>query len=369
MAAQCHLVTGATGFIGGALVLELLGRTDAEILCVTRPKGKTTAEDRLRAALVRAARAYGQPGLGQAIMRRCRAVVGDVTHPGCVAEPLRRGRVSQVWHAAGSLLFKEDSADEVFRHNVAGTQNLLRLAQELAVPCFNHVSTAYVAGRRTGVIESAPPAEDVVANNCYERSKIAAERAVLAAGLDCVRVYRPSIVIGHSTTYEATTFTGLYGFIKAFIAVRAAIARTLGDFLAFRPLRLRADAGAHINFIPVDRVASAAVTVALSGGGQGIYHLANSCQPTLGESMCLLAQRLAIKPPVYVTDPGEFSLIDERVDERLEFYRSYLGGSKFFDLEPTQRLVGRDVLTVPLKPDVLGGYIDWYLDRHHRGGN
>ena len=49
------LVTGATGFLGSTLVVELLRRRpDVEVLCLVRGTGTTSALDRLRSRRARA---------------------------------------------------------------------------------------------------------------------------------------------------------------------------------------------------------------------------------------------------------------------------------------------------------------------------
>jgi nucleoside-diphosphate-sugar epimerase len=367
MSRPVHLVTGATGFVGGALVLELLARTDAHILCLTRPRPGREPADRLRASLIGAAKAYGVPELGTEIRDRCQALAGDLTEPQCGLASLP-GAVDQVWHAAGSLSFSDDRADRIYLHNVTATAHTLELARKLSARCFSHVSTAYVSGRRTGFIEAAPVTDDSLSNNYYERSKIAAENIVLtsATDIDCVRIFRPSIVIGHSQTYAATRFNGLYGFIRGLVQVRSAVKPVLGDYLAFRPLRLRGDVDALINFVPVDRVAEAAVSVGLADDNPGIYHLANSQQAILGPSFTVLAERLNMMAPRFVRDEGEFSLIDERVDQRLVFYHPYMTGARYFDLASTCKATGTSVLEYSLSADVLGNFIDWYLRRQRR---
>lgn len=58
---RAQLVTGATGFVGAALVLELLARTEDTLVCVVRPREGVTVQERLLAALEEAADAYEVP--------------------------------------------------------------------------------------------------------------------------------------------------------------------------------------------------------------------------------------------------------------------------------------------------------------------
>lgn len=369
MNSRHHLVTGATGFVGGALVLELLRRTDARVTCVVRPRGGRSAQERLEDSLSAAAGAYGDDDLVPLIADRCRALAGDVTEDRCGVDTVDLAPVDEVWHAAASLDFEERRKAEILRDNLDGTRHVLDLAEALETACFNYVSTAYVAGMRTGWIPAEPVPAGTTTNNAYEYSKIRAEAAVLAAGFARTRILRPSIVIGHSRTLAATSFTGMYGFVNGLSAARAEVRRHLGDMLVFRPLRIRAEADARINFLPVDLVVGAAVGISLADGDSGVYHLANSSQPTVAESLSTLCDLLKIRRPVYVTDAEEFTLIDERVDERLEFYHSYVHGTKDFDLANVNKLVGDHLLDHPLPPARLAEFMTWYLDRRGLRGN
>lgn len=77
---RAHVVTGSTGFVGAALVLELLDRTDDRIVAIVRA-GDTTAEQRFEAALNSAADAYDRPRPSAAELARCTVVAGDLLAP------------------------------------------------------------------------------------------------------------------------------------------------------------------------------------------------------------------------------------------------------------------------------------------------
>lgn len=357
---KLHFVTGATGFVGGALVLELLRQTDAHVVCLVRGKDGATAEGRLRTSLAAAARACHSPELLPEIARRCRAVEGDILQSlsGCMGVP---GSAAELWHCAASLRFEEENQADIYLHNVRGTENVLELAEQLRVQHFNYISTAYVAGGRSGLIVEELPAADTPTNNLYEQSKIKAELLVAASRQFQTRIMRPSIVIGHSRTLVTTGFTGLYGFIGELKRFRRKVARRLGGYLTHRPLRIWADEFAAINFIPVDAVASNAVRISLSNSTARIFHLTNECSALLGESLRALFCELCLRSPRFVGASSEFTSIDEAFDSAIRFYRSYLSNSKTFDRTNTDAIVGESASRYDMTAEDLLRYIRWYL--------
>lgn len=353
------LITGVTGLLGGAIALELMTKTRSTLYCLVRPRKGRTADERLRAALESSAAAYGID-LSAVDISRCVAVEGDITDLSRVGVP---GGVGEVWHIAASLAFEDSRADEIAEQNVNGTQNVVELAERLGASRFNYVSTAYVAGERRGTIHEERIPESWVSNNAYESTKVAAERFVLDSCFATVRVFRPSIVIGHSVTHGATTFTGLYGFVRGLQRARNLVRESLGDLLKYRPLRLLADGDTPVNFIPVDYVARAAVGISLSSNESNIYHLANSTPPTLANSWDTVTEVLEMRRPIFVSDTAEFTLIDSKVDEQMAFYRSYMNDEKHFDVTNSEAVLGKGALECELSPDEIAKYVAWYLDR------
>jgi nucleoside-diphosphate-sugar epimerase len=356
-----YLITGATGFVGGAIALELIARTDADLVCLVRPGAHADAGARLEAAWRQAARVYNREHLLPQALERCQVLPGDVTLPRCGVADDAVPEVSEVWHAAASLAYKDESADEINRQNVAGTSEVLGLARAAGAETFNYISTAYVAGNRTGTVREELPAPGVECNNAYERSKIRAELLVAEAPFARVRIMRPSVVIGHSETYGATTFTGMYGFARGLRDLQREITKRLGGFLARRPLRLHADPSARINLIPIDVVARNAVSIATSATDASIFHLTNASPPTVGEAIRAIADAVGIRPPRYVDSSREFTSIDEEVDARLEFYNSYIRSDKQFERENTDAITGPDASDVPLTCERLRSFVDWYF--------
>jgi nucleoside-diphosphate-sugar epimerase len=366
MQGDADLVTGATGFVGAALVLELLRRGSGSIVALVRP-GRESAAERLSRALTAAAVAYGAPELVGAIERRCVAVEGDVTRPGCGAPALPSRRYQRFWHSAASLAFEDRYAAEIRAVNVDGTQNALALAARAGVvEAFNYVSTAYVAGAREGLVGAAAVV-DARPNNLYEASKIEAEAAVAAERRFYARILRPSIVIGHSETLAATTFSGMYGFLRRLYTFRRLMDRTERGLLAARPLRICGDPAAPLDLVTIDQVAGELAGIGLSGaqgaGGCSYFHVNQARPPTVGEVIGGMAEALEMAPPRWVEDASELEWIDEKFNDRIDFYRSYLRGRKRFDRAGTDVLVGAPARSMAVDLPGLRRHYGWYLAR------
>lgn len=189
---MAFLVTGATGIVGCELVSALL--TDPDGTPVYALVRGTPAVAAAKEAWLR--RWVGEPPDG-----RLTIVVGDCELEGLgLSDQVRRHieqHVTGILHAAANTDF-EQAPEKAFAANVVGTRNALTLAQRLRhIKRFGFVSTAYVAGTRSGVIlEDSVPA--VGFDNEYECSKAAAESEVLASGLPAA-AYRLGIIVGRAT--------------------------------------------------------------------------------------------------------------------------------------------------------------------------
>jgi nucleoside-diphosphate-sugar epimerase len=364
IAGDTHLVTGATGFLGGALVLELLDQTSDGIACLVRPAGDADrAATRLLEALDRACALYGREDLLPAIRERCRAVPFDLREPSEAALRRLPSGVGEVWHLAASLKFKRAQQAKVFEQNVDGTRAVLELATRSGASALNYVSTAYVAGDRSGLILEQPARDTSVAHNVYEESKIRAESIVDDWDGVRTRIMRPSIVIGHDTTHAALSNSGLYGFVLGVRSLKHDVRRRkLGDFLAHRPVRLRGDGHAPINLIPVNVVARNAVRIGRSGSEAGVFHLVNAAPPPAVEVGRVVFSTLGMAAPRWVDGTDEFTLIDERLDEepRTQFFRTYLARDRVFDLSNTTAALGEAASEIPLEGEALAPYVEWY---------
>lgn len=146
------LLTGATGFLGQAVLQALLeSRPEDTVTVLVRPRGTQTGRDRVERLLTRPvfaawiARA-GEDAVAEALRSRVEVLEGDLS-----ALPPLPESVGTVIHSASSVSF-DAPIDEAFETNVGGVENLYRVLLETGQdPHVIHVSTAYVGGISKGV--------------------------------------------------------------------------------------------------------------------------------------------------------------------------------------------------------------------------
>lgn len=159
-------VTGATGFLGTALVERLMRCVpDCELVLVVRP-GWRGADERVRRDILRndafdrlraAADAVGSGSetFDEAAARRIQAVAGDVTQDGLGLDEAGRSRLAacdMVIHAAAAVSF-DAALDDAVEVNMLGPVRVAEAMRAAGTGADAHliaVSTCYVAGSRRG---------------------------------------------------------------------------------------------------------------------------------------------------------------------------------------------------------------------------
>jgi amino acid adenylation domain-containing protein/thioester reductase-like protein len=251
------LLTGPTGFLGAYLLRELIQRTDAQILCLVRVPGHTsgTARGEIegRRRIEENLRSYGI--WDDAFTHRIELVIGDLGEPRLgLPGPVFTGlsqTVDMIFHNGGAVNFLQDY-DRLKAVNVTGTVELLRLASLGKATSVHFVSTLgiYLGGGSRTVTEADAPGDPAGLHSGYNQSKWVADALVRAArqGGLAATVHRPARVTGDSQTGAANA--GDYF---------SALLRSFTETGAVPDLPERAD------MAPVDTIASAIVTLSLSG--------------------------------------------------------------------------------------------------------
>ncbi len=149
------LLTGATGFLGQATLEKLLSsHPDVRVSVLIRPRGTVTAQKRFDSLLRKPVFRELRERIGDEELRRIAAERVTVIE-GDLGEVTLPGDLDVVVHGASTVSF-DPPIDEAFRTNVSGVVTLYEaLKASGADPHVVHVSTAYVAGVRKGVVPEA----------------------------------------------------------------------------------------------------------------------------------------------------------------------------------------------------------------------
>jgi HAD superfamily hydrolase (TIGR01490 family) len=168
LAGMTVLVTGVTGFIGEQLLWKILTELpDTLVAVLVRRKRSASGRERMITLLKKKIFADlrdAAGGVEELLDARVIVVEGDL--PGVPELP---AGIDVIIHSAGDVSF-DPPIDQAFTTNVVGTTALIgRLIEAntdehgtlIKVPHYVHISTAYTAGRRRGVIPEAPHEHDI----------------------------------------------------------------------------------------------------------------------------------------------------------------------------------------------------------------
>ena len=316
------LVTGATGFIGRAVVGRLVA-AGRRLAVLARGRDGASGRARVTAAL------------GAALGERVDVVEADLADGGPAAGDLRRlrGAIDTVIHCAGDTSFAPAALAPFVAGHVHGPLALLHALAGDRLTRWVQLSTAFVCGDRSGTVREREGDCGQRFHNVYERVKLQAEMAVRAAGEAAgvdVRVLRPSIVVGAAPATAGGNPSNLF---FDFIRFAAALARWPGGGAR---LRIEGAPRAPFNIVPLEYVAEA--TVALAGqpdAGGGTFHLVVRQAPSQAAVLEMLVERLDVRG-LSLVDAGAVVLADpspleRRVARMLEPYRAYLTQHVSFD--------------------------------------
>ena len=200
---QSILLTGATGLLGRDVLRRLLAADPSiRALVLVRDADRWTASNR------------SIPGI-----ERVAPVTGDLRADGlglnAWARQHVRRNVTAIVHLAADTKFSRP-LDDARAVNTAGTLRVLELASECAAPVrFAHVSTAFVAGKRVGVIRESDSTHDAGWANAYEQSKYEAE-ALVRAHADDWTILRSSTVVCDDVGGVVTQFNAVHRALQLY---------------------------------------------------------------------------------------------------------------------------------------------------------
>ena len=287
------LLTGGTGFLGSYL-LSLLLKNGNKVFAISRKNNTYSAVGRIKNAIL-----FWDERIDEKLFNNLHVIEADISSiklssfPGDVID-----EIDTIIHCAAVPDIKL-SLESSRMINVVGTRNLLDIALECrrnGKPIkFNHVSTAYIVGKKQG-IEFDEDMRNVAQefHNSYEMTKFEAEMLVedyLSSGLD-ISIFRPSMVTGELLTGKTNNFRLFFQPLHFF-------SQDLFDEFPINP-------AATFNLISIDAVCKAILLLSRRKG-YSCYHLTSSYEITTSFLLGVASKHFNFKKPKFV-DVASFDL-------------------------------------------------------------
>jgi thioester reductase-like protein len=342
-----YFMTGVSGFLGQE-ILELLAKKNQadKFYCLIREAKEQRSEDRLRAIL---------SDIGLKEDGRILAVNGDMRRDQLGIEDAVYRRltteVTQIVHSAADVRFNQP-LEKIRAINVQGTKSICEFARACKEhnPAFSHlnyIGTAFVAGKRTGMVKEGELTDEFGFKNTYEQTKYEAERLVRSYREDGlpVMIFRPSIVVGVSETGKAKPRNVIYPMLKYF------------SQWSFPVVSVNTEA--RLDIVPVDFVAKAFVHIAsnrenigkcfhLTAGPQGNINLKEMLKITadgLNKKVVIVPQRIwatLLRPIIKIVRPSLYK------NSTLPAYRPYIWWpSPIYSVEETEEALKGSGIRLP----------------------
>ena len=196
------LVTGATGFVGQAVLEKLLSAyPTTRVTLLVRPRGALTAQMRVDKLLRKPVFSTWREQVGADAVARAAAERVTVLEGDLGDLPDLPGDLDVVIHSASTVSF-DLPVDEAFSANVGGPTSLYEaLLATGASPHVVHVSTCYVAGLRKGIAEERSLDHDV--DRISEMTRALASRAEAEAASRQPEILRTLIAAARATHRRA----------------------------------------------------------------------------------------------------------------------------------------------------------------------
>jgi len=359
------LITGATGFLGSHIAVDLLKKGHSLVL-ICRPVNNKSAAMRIEEL-------FAWFGIDLKKHPNIKVLEGSLEKPkfGMNQEEYKfvTDNIDEIIHCAANTSFAEKKRPEVESSNISSMENVLELASHGRCYYLHHISTAYVAGQKEGLCEEEF-AETHIFHNIYEETKYKAEKtAIYACHKNGIRlnIYRPSIVYGNSENGKSIRFNALYYPVKMILSLKNLFssdmeqsdgknAATMGvkwdsERRLFLPIRVEKDHNGSLNVIPIDffvKACSAIMDDCLEGG---IFHIVSNQPKRLEELIDYISQFLEIHgirgvlKDEFLKTPK--TALEKLVDNFMHIYLPYMCDTRIFSNEKTERILSEQEITCP----------------------
>ncbi|WP_164018995.1 hydrolase [Pyxidicoccus trucidator] len=318
------LVTGVDKPLGGLLAAYVLATSQDSLLCQAAEAPDASVawlEQRIRSNW--AASTFGSGTLlPETFAPRLRLLEDS---------PRKNERIDEVWSLGPTQALTLAPRHEPQTGGLARLRSLFRGHQ---VGVVNHVSTAYVAGSRQGLIREEPFDEGYSVNTPGEAAERAAEWELVTCAQEADvpwRIFRPAMLLGVPLPLAPSSPGALQGFLAALLRFKELIDSKSPAYLEQHPLRLALTPGAGPNVIRVEQALEWMFQVARASTREtGYFHLVtpepSSLEP-LGQHL-RGATGLTLK---WVRARAEQNPIDTLLQARIAAFDCYLTQPRRFD--------------------------------------
>jgi len=276
------LITGASGFLGTALVSKLL------------EKGH---------------RVYGLSRHPPEARERLISLKGDILEPNLGLSKVPKN-IRAVHHLAAIHRLGDDKDGSIWNTNVEGTQNVIAFCSKHNIPHLYFTSTAYTSGR-----------------NVYERSKALCESIIKMSDIPKVTIFKPSIVMGTKQHFYPGHFSQFVGLVikihKRADIVRRKIEGTLRLPIIEPVLRIKANPGGKLNLVSIDAVANAMSEIEK----HGTYWLTHPDPPPLEQLVEWVSEFIMVR--IKIEPDFKPSPIETMFEKMATAFVPYLWGDDF----------------------------------------
>lgn len=257
-------ITGATGFLGSALLKDLLDTTDYEFFCLVRAEDTASGLERIKKTFETYALDFQKE-----YEYRIEIVCGDISKDNLgLSEELYNSiaqNIFRIYHCAAvvNMLYPYEKLRNI---NVNGIKRVLKFALTGVKKELHYASTLSVfvsTDKNRGTVYEDDLLDDIkFIWGGYGQSKFAAEKYLLNTNLDNIYIYRFGLICGNSQTGICSKNDFLGMFIKG--------ASEFGSLPYDDSERMAVDV------TPVDYAVRCLAEISQSNTDKRIFHIANS---------------------------------------------------------------------------------------------
>lgn len=334
-------ITGATGFLGGELLVDLSKRSEVgKIYCLVRAGSEEKAMQRLKKVFD----FHGDAFDASKII----PVQGDLAQDDLTETLLGNNilnDVNYIVHSAANTSFSPIYDKMVEEINIRGLDKILKWSQALpALDTFVYVGTATICGKqvknRTVKEEESPnlDAEHLVK---YTYTKMHGEielRKYLPESK--ILIVRPSIILGDSRPWTPRSYVIMWTLACM-------------NFLRMIP----ANANTLLDMVPVDYVSKSIVQIMFSNRKQNVYHI------SAGEKGCTTPAQLAETIESAFPDSPKFNFIGREMLRDIKMWaRKRLNEESSLHTHPEYLNYWQNIMEDTSELRVLMGGLDPYIE-------